>query len=266
VACADKTLLVHAYIDGELDLVRSLELEEHLKTCESCAHELRSQEILRKSLRTWNLYEPAPQGLEERIRGSLPGSKKIVPMIQQRLDDRGFSPASNRTRRRGRVLEWMAVAAAILIAVLLTLRFFPDLAGRRQTVLAQEVIASHIRSLQPGHLLDVQSTDQHTVKPWFNGRVDFSPPVRDLAEQGFPLIGGRLDYLNHRDVATLIYQRRKHIISVFVWPADSAAKPPGSMSAEGYNVVSWQHTGMNFCAVSDVNPDDLQQLSQLLQQ
>lgn len=266
MACADKTLLVHAYIDGELDLVRSLELEEHLTTCESCAQELRSQETLRKSLRTSNLYEAAPQGLEERIRGSLPGTKSVVPMIRKESEDRSLSFGSSRVRRSGRLLEWMAVAAAILIAVVLTMRFFPDVAGRRQAVLAQEIVASHIRSLQPGHLLDVESTDQHTVKPWFNGRVDFSPPVHDLAEQGFPLIGGRLDYLNHRDVATLIYQRRKHIISVFVWPADSAAKPPGSMSAEGYNVISWQHAGMNFCAVSDVNLDDLRQLSQLLQQ
>lgn len=266
MACADKTLLVHAYFDGELDLVRSLELEEHMKTCDSCAQELRSQETLRGSLRTSNLYEPAPQGLEARVRASLPGAKSIVTMDRPQSNVPAIALDASRARPRGRALEWVAVAAAILIAVVLTLRLFPDLTGRRQAVLAQEVIANHIRSLQPGHLLDVESTDQHTVKPWFNGRVDFSPPVRDLAEQGFPLMGGRLDYLDRRNVATLVYQRRKHIISVFVWPLDSAAKPPASAFAEGYNVISWQHAGMNFCAVSDVNADDLQQLSQLLQQ
>jgi anti-sigma factor RsiW len=266
VACTDKTLLVHSYLDGELDLVRSLELEEHMKTCERCAQELHSQQTLRKSLRTSNLYEAAPEGLEERIRAGLPRNKGVAARNRRASDGRGISLDSNRTHRGGRALEWLAVAAAVLIAVVLTLRYFPDMAGRRPAVLAQEVIAAHIRSLQPGHLLDIESTDQHTVKPWFNGRVDFSPPVLDLAEQGFPLIGGRLDYLNHRDVATLIYQRRKHIVSVFIWPVDSAVKPPGSMSAEGYNVMSWQHAGMNFCAVSDVSADELRQLSQLLQQ
>jgi anti-sigma factor RsiW len=265
VACADKTLLVHAYLDGELDLVRSLELEEHMKACESCAQELRSQQALRESLRTSNLYEAAPDGLDERIRAGPPSSKGVAATNRRASDGRGISADSSRAGRSRRALEWLAVAAAILIAVALTLRYFPDIAGRRQAVLAQEVIATHIRSLQPGHLLDIQSTDQHTVKPWFNGRVDFSPPVRDLAEQGFPLIGGRLDYLDHRDVATLIYQRRKHIVSVFIWPVDSGAKPPGSMSAEGYNVMSWQLADMNFCAVSDVSADDLRQLSQLLQ-
>ena len=263
MTCADKTLLVHAYMDGELDLVRSLELEEHLKTCESCAQEMRNQQTLRNALRTSNLYSPAPQGLDARIRASLPheeaGAAAVLPT------QGAISPVSVQPRRR--ILEWLAVAAAILIVVGLTLRFAPGLAGRRQSeLLAQEIIASHIRSLQPGHLVDIQSTDQHTVKPWFDGRVDFSPPVRDLAEQGFPLIGGRLDYLDHRNVAALVYQRRKHLISVFIWPADAAARPPTSISRDGYNVMSWSYGGMSFSAVSDVNIDDLRQLAKLLQQ
>jgi len=262
VACADKTLLVHAYLDGELDLVRSLELEEHLKTCESCAQELRSQQTLRSGLRAANLYSPAPLGLETRIRGSLPGHEEAGAARALPIQP-SISPFGSQRR----TLEWLAVAAAILIVFALVLKFSPILTGRRQSeLLAQEIIASHIRSLQPGHLVDIESTDQHTVKPWFNGRVDFSPPVRDLAEQGFPLIGGRLDYLDHRNVAALVYQRRKHIISVFIWPVDSAARPPTSISRDGYNVLSWTYSGMNFCAVSDVNSDDVHQLARLLQQ
>jgi anti-sigma factor RsiW len=236
VACADKTLLIHAYLDGELDLVRSLDLEEHLKTCHGCEQELRSQQTLRDGLRTSGLYHAAPAGLEAPIRASLTGSEG-VRTIDRSLAEREVPSRSVQVRRGHRIREWLALAAAILTAVVLTLRYFPDIGGRRQSeLLAQEIVASHVRSLQPGHLLDIESTDQHTVKPWFNGRIDFSPPVRDLTEPGFPLIGGRLDYLDQRNVATLVYQRRKHIISVFVWPANSGAKPPAAFTAGGYNV------------------------------
>jgi anti-sigma factor RsiW len=274
VACGDKTLLMHAYFDGELDLVRSLELEEHLKSCAACARELRSHETLRKSLRGANLYERAPEGLQARIRANIAveaGPEPLRIASAQATEAPGDSrsiPMEMPVAGRRRVLEWMAVAAAILVALALVFMMGPGLANRRQSeLLAQEVIASHIRSLQPGHLLDVQSTDQHTVKPWFNGRIDFSPPVRDLADQGFPLIGGRLDYLDGRNVAALVYQRRKHLVNVFIWPVGSGrANPPASRSSDGYNVVSWQQNGMNFCATSDVNVGDLRQLAQLLQQ
>lgn len=270
MACQGKALLVHAYFDGELDLVRSLELEEHLKSCDQCAQELRNQGTLRNSLRGGNLYSGAPEGLEKRIRASLAAeSGAEISHVPSR---KVFAemPANRARGGRHTFLEWAAVAAAVAVAAAAALVFMlgPGLANRRQSdLLAQEVLASHIRSLQPGHLLDVQSTDQHTVKPWFNGRIDFSPPVRDLSDQGFPLIGGRLDYLDGRNVAVLVYQRRKHLVNVFVWPVGSGrAKPPGSRSTDGYGVLSWEQGGMNFCAVSDVNANDLRQLSQLLQQ
>jgi anti-sigma factor RsiW len=172
--------------------------------------------------------------------------------------------------RRRPVLEWLAVAASIAVVVFVGLRLVPRLGNSRQSDLfAQELVDSHIRSLQPGHLYDVESTDQHTVKPWFDGKLDFSPPVRDLADQGFPLVGGRLDYIGDRTVAALVYQRRKHIINVFVWPESSGvANAKGFEKQEirnGYNLMEWRTAEMHFAAVSDVNPDDLKQFIQLLE-
>ena len=169
------------------------------------------------------------------------------------------------------MLEWLAVAASIAVVVFVGLRLVPRPGNERQTDLfAQELVASHIRSLQPGHLYDVESTDQHTVKPWFDGKLDFSPPVRDMADQGFPLVGGRLDYIGDRAVAALVYQRRKHIINVFVWPESSgdvanAKEFERQEIRNGYNLIEWRATEMHFAAVSDVNPDDLKQFIQLLQ-
>lgn len=241
--------LLHAYLDSELDLVRSLELEEHLKGCPDCAQELWTQQTLRKAFRSANLYHRAPAGLEVQIRAALPQEKKVVEMP------------------RRQVWNWMAVAAAIMVALVLTWRMLPAMMGRSQTdLLAQEIVSSHIRSLQPGHLMDVESTDQHTVKPWFNGKIDFSPPVKDFAEEGFPLIGGRLDYVDHRPAAALVYQRHKHYINVYVWPEAEAKEKPVQMQAtDGYNMAFWERGGMYFCAVSDLNTGELQQFVQLLQ-
>jgi anti-sigma factor RsiW len=261
VACDDKSLLLHAYSDGELDLVRSLEIEEHVKTCAACAQGLREQRTLRQGTRAANLYHRAPEALRARIMASASGAQS------QGSDHRqgAGSPLLISARRRP-VVEWFAVAAAILIVLGLGVRFVPGVLNARQgDLVAQEIVASHIRSLQPGHLMDVVSTDQHTVKPWFDGKLDFSPPVRDFAEQGYPLVGGRLDYVGGRDVAALVYQMRKHYINVFVWPDDrKQAKLPEFLSAQGYNVVCRSNGGMRLCGVSDANADDLRQFMQLL--
>jgi anti-sigma factor RsiW len=248
VACDDNARLLHGYLDGELDLVRSLEIEEHMKTCPDCAQELRGQQTLRKAFRSANLYDRAPRGLEARIRATLAREDRV------------------RLTPRREFWNWVAVAAAIVLAFFLGLRGLPGLTGRSQPqLLAQEVVASHIRSLQPGHLVDVESTDQHTVKPWFDGKIDFAPPVKDFAADGFPLIGGRLDYLEHRNVAALVYERRKHLINLYLWPDESGADTsPRSVSSEGYHMIFWQSGGMYFCAVSDVNADELGQFAQLL--
>lgn len=251
MACNDNQRLLHAYFDGELDLVRSVEFEEHLKSCPDCSRDFANQQALRKSLQAANLYQRPPENLKTKIRAQLPREVKAQPI----------SPA------RRTAIEWLAVAAAIVVAIVLGARIVPDVGGRRQTdLLAEQIVANHIRSLQPGHLYDVESTDQHTVKPWFDGKLDFAPPVTDLASKGFPLVGGRLDYLDHRDVAALVYQRQKHFVNVFVWPSEG--KPANFAEARtirGYNLVFWQQDGMNFCAASDLNAAELQQFAQLLQ-
>jgi len=260
VACEDNTLLLHAYSDGELDLVRSLEIEEHLKTCTFCAQELRNQQILKDGIRSADLYYRAPDALRARVIAS--GSAVSVPTRRQSL----AVASVLRTVRRRPVLEWLAVAAAILITLGLGVRFIPGVLNARQgDLVAEELVASHIRSLQPGHLMDIVSTDQHTVKPWFDGKIDFAPPVRDLTRQGYPLIGGRLDYVGGRNVAALVYQLRKHYINVFIWPDDQKqGNRPEFVSKQGYNVACMSSGGMRLCGVADTNAEDLRQFMQLL--
>lgn len=259
MACEEKNLLLHAYSDGELDLVRSLEIEEHVKTCAACAEELREQQALRNGIRSANLYHRPPNTLRTRIvaaAGAAPVGRK-----------QGRSAGSPvRIVRERPVFEWLAVAAAILVALALGIRMIPGaLNARSDDLVAEELVASHIRSLQPGHLMDVVSTDQHTVKPWFDGKLDFAPPVRDLADQGYPLVGGRLDYVGGRNVAALVYQLRKHYINVFIWPDDGQqAKLPDLISRHGYNVICRSSGGMRLCGVTDANADDLRQFMQLL--
>jgi len=259
VACENNERLLQGYFDGELDLVRSLEFEEHAKTCPQCAQQLRELQAMRGSMRAANLYERAPDILRTRIRAALPVQVEALPPPVP------VPPPVPMPRRP--VLEWLAVAAAVLIAVFLGAKVLPNIGGQKQNLVAEEIVASHIRSMQPGHLLDVESTDQHTVKPWFDGKLDFAPPVFDLKDQGFPLVGGRLDYIDRRNVAALVYQRQKHFINVFVWPEESKAeKPPESQTIQGYNLVFWMHNGMNFCAASDLNLTELRQFAQLLAQ
>ena len=251
MTCENSKNVLQGYFDGELDLVRSLEFETHLKSCPEFAKQIEQQRSIRQSMRAANLYDRAPDSLRNRIRASLPREMQGAPMV----------------KARSRMLEWLAVAATVLIAVLLGVKTLPRAGEQQQAaLLAQEMVAGHIRSLQPGHLFDVESTDQHTVKPWFDGKVQFAPPVVDLKDQGFPLVGGRLDYVGSNTTAALIYGRQKHIINIFVWPKTSQSPNlPDVQTIQGYNEVFWSRNDMNFCAVSDLNIPELHQLVDLLQ-
>jgi mycothiol system anti-sigma-R factor len=252
VNCDLNRTVLHGYLDGELDATRAAEFEHHLETCRECATALGSEESLRSSLQRSGLYESAPLALRKKIRAE--------------LDAATASPTAIRIP----AWRWVAVAATILIVASVSWfswsRPGKDSASTTPFTVA-EIIDAHVRSLQPGHLTDVASTDQHTVKPWFNGKLAFVPPVKDFADEGFPLVGGRLDVLAGQNVAALVYARRKHFINVFVMPTkepDTPIHPPGLR--QGYQWRHWRRQGMEYCAISDVSDSDIYELAQLLYQ
>ena len=239
--CQQAKPLIDPYADGELEAAAILELERHIQSCPECALAWRNLQNLKKALRQDALYFTAPAELRRRIKSELP------------------SPADAAAPWRAWNWNWLtatlsgAVAAclALLLAVTMT-------RPSSEQSLPQEIVSSHIRSLMANHVMDVVSTDQHTVKPWFNGKLDFSPPVKDLAAQGFPLVGGRLDYVGGRGVAALVFQRNKHLINLFVWPAKEKDSNPAAFAPrQGYHLIHWSEAGMDFWAVSDLNKTEL---------
>jgi mycothiol system anti-sigma-R factor len=246
--CGEVEELIHGYLDNELDLVRTLEIEHHLEDCPACLRVFEGYQSVRSAIHRGSLFYEAPGDLRKRVRIALHQANQAE------------SPAF-RTPWRLRPI-WIPLAAAALILLV----SFPFLMQpSAEGLLAQEIVSAHVRSLMPGHLTDVLSSDQHTVKPWFNGKLDFSPPVVDLAAEGFPLIGGRLDYAANRAVAVEVYQRRRHLINLFLWPSGGT----GNMTAKafarnGYNVITWAQAGMTYWAVSDVNANDLREFVQLI--
>jgi anti-sigma factor RsiW len=178
--------------------------------------------------------------------------------------------AASESQPISRRLLWRRVAIAASLALVAGLmwvgiRAWSSLSGG--DLLVQEVIGSHLRSLMAAQAVDILSSDQHTVKPWFNGKLDFSPPVHDLAREGFPLVGGRLDYLDQRPVAALVYRRQQHTINLFVWPAGGSAPHAVTlMSRQGFNMADWSVSGMRYWAVSDLNASEMQAFAQLVRQ
>jgi len=253
--CERTRALLGAHLDGELDAVSDRDLQEHLRECALCLKAAGQQENLRSMVRQAAPYHPAPEGLETRVRAALRGQPSFQP-------ERALRPAPSFGRRTW-WQQW-AVAMATVVAVVIAVWIGSEVAARRAAAefLAEELISAHVRSLQGTHLTDIPSSDQHTVKPWFAGKTDFAPPVRDLAADGFPLIGGRLDYLAGHSAAALVYQRNRHFINVFVWPETAGPAPPGAtLSRRGYNIVSWEQGQLRFCAVSDLNAAELQRFA-----
>ena len=246
MSCDRAGTVIHGYFDNELDALGAAEFERHLDECPECARELEALKSLRSSMNRAQLYERAPATLRKKVLADL-GSARPVSIIPARTPWR-----------------WLAIAAAFLLIAYTGWQVVSVHRGdNHETALAAEVVDAHLRSLQPGHLTDVISTDQHTVKPWCDGKLDFSPPVRDFADQGFPLQGGRLDIVHGRAVAALVYGRRKHLVSVFIWPTSERDASPRAGSQQGYHWLDWRKGGMEFSAVSDVAPADLEQLQRL---
>ncbi|MDB5703976.1 MAG: anti-sigma factor [Sphingomonas bacterium] len=231
-ACEDRLAMLHALLDDELDAVHASALEAHLKTCVGCAEELERQRTLRALLGNPAMRHEAPAGLRSRIQEALPREKPAAPSR----------------------FAWAALGAGIAAAASLTLTLVQP--PPRGADIEQQLVGSHVRSLLANHLVDVVTSNQHVVKPWFNGRIDFSPPTPDLAAQGFPLAGGRLDYIEGRVVPAIVYRRRLHTINLFAWPQ---GKGPSFTTAhfDGYTIRHWQKGGLDFWAVSDVAEADL---------
>ncbi|MBV8778230.1 MAG: anti-sigma factor [Alphaproteobacteria bacterium] len=248
----DRVLLVQAEFDGELDAAEAAALAAHRAQCPVC-QAAAAQLTTARALVGGELYEPAPEAVRRQVLARLaavaPQTKRPTPLMAR------VRPL----RRWGGIGASFGLGAACAAALLLLL----VTPGRES--LTEQVVASHIRALQPGHLEDVPSSDQHTVKPWFDGRIDFAPPVKNLAAAGFPLLGGRLDYMAGRPVAALVYGRDKHIIDLYVWPAAGGAGTAPAIETtqrQGYNIVHWSAAGMTLWAVSDVEMNQLRDFAE----
>ena len=238
-ACADQDLLLGGLVDGELDAANTAMVEAHVARCEACREELERLQAIRTMLAAEGLRQVAPQSLKRRI--------AALPELSSRQ-----SPA-------GRLPGWLAPGlAGALAASLAMVVLVPP-----QTVspVDEQLVSSHVRSLQPGHLTDVKTTNQHLVKPWFNGKIDFAPPVPELASQGFPLVGGRLDSINGKTVAAIVYGRRLHTVNLFVWPAKSEGVR--TTVNDGFALVQWSDDGLRFAAVSDISAQELEQFESI---
>src|SRR5581483_4138757 len=244
-----KLLLLQAELDGELDAAAAAALAEHRASCPVCRRNESAILAARQALRRATYHRADPEFLRS-LAGRIGGERGATgrPSLRRRV-----SPPWRALATFG---AGAALAAAIILAVVPL--------GRQDTITA--LVDDHVRALQPGHLLDVVSTNQHTVKPWFDGKLDFAPPVKNLVAEGFPLLGGRLDYLHGRSVAVLVYSRGKHLVELFVWPVSGGIEEPASAAHSGYNVIHWTANGMSFSAVSDLDVAGLREFVREWQQ
>lgn len=234
-ACVDQELLLGGLVDGELDAANTALVEAHVARCGGCSEELERLQAVKNLLRGDDVRRSAPESLRRRI--------AEIPEMSGRTRDRRMLPG------------WLAPGVAGALAASLAMVVLTP--GPAQAGLDEQLISSHVRSLQPGHLTDVQTTNQHIVKPWFNGRVDFAPPVPELADQGFPLAGGRLDSIGGKTVAAVVYRRRLHTVNLFIW-RDEAWRQRTALD-DGFALSEWSASGLRFAAVSDISPQELRQ-------
>lgn len=248
----EKTIL-HGYLDNELDPARSLEIESHLHDCQDCARNYQNLQAFQSAVQSRLPYYRAPLQLRKRVDSIIKGNRKEE---QPRVEQTKLWP-------------WLGLGLGVSLA-LVTLIFFsfvtPLWKFPAENVLVQEILSSHVRSLMANHLTDVVSTDLHTVKPWFSSKLDFSPTVKDLTQAGFPLVGGRLDYIDKRPVAALVFQHQKHLINLFTWPAyHEKEQMMKNIEKQGYHLLHWSQSGMEYWAVSDLNEQELLDFVRLYQ-
>jgi anti-sigma factor RsiW len=284
MTCSNARALLTAYVDSELDVANSIEIETHLESCPACARIVDSQQRVRSAIQSGSLAYQLPGGLRERTGSALRQESAALEVEAEGAGiaslAAGGEPGAQRQRTssppagefnvppgrppRRTAWPWIAVAAGVLLAIFLTGKIAFGPSGPPADLVAQEIVDSHIRAAMPGHLTDVESTDRHTVKPWFNGKLDFSPPVEDFTSDGFPLTGGRLDAIGGKTVAALIYRRNRHLINLYVWPSTEPASTPALREIQGYNLVHWNQAGFAWWLVSDLNASELQQLASRL--
>ncbi|MBV9523269.1 MAG: anti-sigma factor [Alphaproteobacteria bacterium] len=260
--CKRSSELIVPYVEGELAPAEAAELGAHLRGCADCRRSSEEQRVLGEALKTQATRFVAPDALRLRLVAALEEAQAIEAPASA-------SAAVVPMRRPAMPWRPLAMAASLVLAVVMSsgLTAYLTLPGQQEDIV-QEVVTGHIRSLMAEHLTDVASSDQHTVKPWFHGKLDISPPVDDLKAEGFPLVGGRLDYLDQRPVAALVYRHRQHPINVFVMPADTGAATTGteSFAQRGFNVLHWMEDGMSLWAVSDLNLAELHDFEKLFEQ
>jgi len=261
LSCQQTRELIHGYVDGELDLVKSVEIEEHLGECEGCTQTYQGIRGLRSAVAGNALRFEPTKDFERRLRSAL---RKQGDSDSETASRAGFDLAGRfGFLRRRWILAGVSLLATLAVAWAIVVMVRRPATG---DLVAQEIVSSHVRSLMADHLTDVISSDRHTVKPWFDGKLDFSPPVKDLSGQGFSLHGGRLDYIGNRPVAALVYQRGQHAINLFVWPSEGTPVTNEKASIhQGYNLIRWSNEGMSYWVVSDLNLAELQQFVELVQ-
>jgi anti-sigma factor RsiW len=248
MTCKETKGLINAYVDGELDSAGSMAVETHMRECSSCLADASSLQGLASAIENGSLRFKAPPHLKRNVQAALRAAHPEArsPIFYWR---------------------WTSVLASAVLLVALTWTVATRQAIRsEETLLVNDIVSSHVRSMMLNHVADVPSSDSHTVKPWFAGKLNYSPPTKDLAQQGFRLVGGRLDYLDNRPVAALVYQRRLHFINLFVWPSDSGSIRDEQLTRQGYNLIHWTQSGMTYWLVSDLNLMELSDCARLLKE
>ena len=247
--CQETKSFLNAYVDGELDSAGSLAVETHMRGCAWCLTDVENLHGLAAAIESGSLRFKAPARLKRYVQAAI----------------RAANPEA-----RSSVFHWRwasVLASAVLTIALIWAGTTHWARSSEETLLVNNIISSHVRSMMANHLTDVSSSDYHTVKPWFSGKLDYPPPTKDLTEQGFRLIGGRLDYLDSRPVAALIYQRSQHVINLFVWPSNrSAFREPQQLARQGYNLIHWTRSGMTYWLISELNLIELNECARLLKE